>query len=125
MSRRTRYAVLATLATAAIAGGVLAGATAGPPESPNLSNVATANTRSDGYAPASKLSVELLQTAVAQGSTKVENCYLFQGHEGGTPGYITRVNLAGSLGNAAYEGIQNDKAGNLWLAEDVPAGDGS
>jgi hypothetical protein len=43
-----------------------------------------------------------------------------------TPGYpSTVVSLAGSLGNAAYEGIQNDKAGNLWLAEDVPAGDGS
>lgn len=243
MSRRTRYAVLATLATAAIAGGVLAGATAGPPESPNLSNVATANTRSDGYAPASKLSVELRQTAVAQGSTKVENPsaavsyygydndvlnsagqpqmvptptnpaheahktepdkntylvfkrslpgadpnywygthFLFQGHETGSPGYITRINLdadaahrvtllatqdstgaplknidgstwdpfaqrllfttenssgpgvysatpglpstvvslAGSMGNAAYEGIQNDEAGNLWLAEDA------
>jgi hypothetical protein len=73
MSRRTRYAVLAVLATTALAGGILAGATAGPPESPVLSNVATANTKSDGYAPASKLSLELRQTAVAQGSTKLEN----------------------------------------------------
>ena len=38
-----------------------------------LSNVATPNTRSTGYAPASKLSVELSQIAVAQGSTKLEN----------------------------------------------------
>jgi hypothetical protein len=242
MSRRKRYAVLAVVAVAAIAGGILTGASAGPPESPSLSNVATADTRSDGYAPASKLSVELRQTAVAQGSTKLENPsppiayygydsdvvnaagqpqmlptaanpheahktepdkntylvfkhslpgadpsywygthFLFQGHESGSPGYITRINLdadaahkvtllatkdssgadlrdidgstwdpfaqrllfttensagpgaysatpgypstvvslAGSLGNAAYEGVQNDKDGNLWLAEDA------
>jgi hypothetical protein len=242
MSRRKRYAVLAVLATTALAGGILAGASAGPPESPSLSDVATANTKSEGYAPASKLSVELRQTAVAQGSTRVENPaaavsyygydndvlnaagqpqmvptpanptheahktepdkntylifkrslpgadpnywygthFLFQGHESGSPGYITRINLdadaahkvtvlatkdssgadlkdidgstwdpwaqrllfttensagpgaysatpgypstvvslAGSLGNAAYEGVQNDGAGNLWLAED-------
>ncbi|MGZ4431845.1 MAG: alkaline phosphatase PhoX, partial [Gaiellales bacterium] len=107
--------------------------------------------------------------------------FLFQGHEAGAPGYITRVNLdanaahrvtllatteatgaplppfdgstwdpwakrllftsegatqggvwqataqfpstvralAGSLGNAGYEGIQNDPAGDLWIVEDV------
>ena len=72
MSRRKRYTALAVLATAAVAGGILAGASAGPSEPPVLKNVATANTRSDGYAPASKLSVELRQVAVAQGSTKLE-----------------------------------------------------
>ena len=242
MSRRKRYLAVAVLACTGAGGGVLAGAGAGPPESPNLSNVPAANTKSEGYAPASKLSVELRQAAVAQGSTKLENPsapiayygydsdvvnaagepqmvptasnptheahktepdkntylvfkhslagadptywygthFLFQGHESGTPGYITRINLdadaahrvtllatkdstgadikdidgstwdpwaerllfttensagpgvysatpgypstvvslAGSLGNAAYEGIQNDKDGNLWLAED-------
>jgi hypothetical protein len=125
-----------------------------PPSGPTLSNVATANTRSAGYAPASKLSPELEQIAVAQGSTKLENGtaavstygydndvvntagepqivptpaspteahktepdkntylvfkhglpgadpsydygthFLFQGHEGGAPGVITRINL--------------------------------
>src|SRR5262249_51605793 len=110
--------------------------------------------KSPGFAPASKLSPELAQIAVAQGATKVENPtaavsyygydndvvnaagepqmlptpaiaseahktepdkntylvfrhslpgadanywygthFLFQGHEGGTPGYITRINL--------------------------------
>ena len=158
MSRRKRYAALAVLATAAVAGGILAGASAGPSEPPVLTDVATANTRSDGYAPASKLSVELRQVVVAQGSTKLDggssspssvgyygydndvaergrraadgadadapateahktepdkNTYLvfknsltgadphyyygthflFQGHEGGSPGYITRINL--------------------------------
>jgi hypothetical protein len=125
-----------------------------PPSGPTLTDVATANTKSPGYAPASKLSPELQQIAVAQGSTKLENGnaqvsydgydndvlnavgepqmlprpavmneahktepdkntylvfkrgltgadpnydygthFLFQGHEGGSPGYITRINL--------------------------------
>ena len=38
-----------------------------------LANVPTANTKSDGYAPATKLSAGLAQVAVAQGSTKLEN----------------------------------------------------
>ncbi len=159
MSRRKRYFAVAVLACVGAGGGVLlTGAGAGPPEPPNLTNVATANTRSDGYAPASKLSVELRQVAVAQGSTKLDggssmagsvgyygydndtlnaagepqmvptpttpgteahktepdkNTYLvfknslpgadpnywygthflFQGHETGSPGYITRINV--------------------------------
>lgn len=39
----------------------------------NLTSVPSANTRSDGYSPASKLSPELMQTTVAQGSTRMEN----------------------------------------------------
>jgi hypothetical protein len=127
-------------------------AVAGP--GTDLTGVA-ANTRSAGYAPASVLSPELAQIAVAQGSTRAENPsagvsyygydndvlgpggqplmvptaatpateahktepdkntylvfkngltgadptynygthFLFQGHEGGSPGYITRINL--------------------------------
>src|SRR5262249_21424203 len=38
-----------------------------------LTSVPTANTKSDGYAPASKLSPELRQIVVAQGSRKLEN----------------------------------------------------
>jgi hypothetical protein len=158
MSRRKRYAVLTVLASAAVAGGIVMGAGAGPSESPVLTNVTTANTRSDGYAPANRLSVELREVVVAQGSTKLDggsaspssvgyygydndvlnaagqpqmvptpttpgteahktepdkNVYLhvkdsltgadpgyyygqdflFQGHEGGAPGYLTRINL--------------------------------
>jgi len=80
MSRRTRYTVLAVLATTLLAGGILAGAAANSPESPVLGNVAAANTKSEGYAPASKLSVELRQSVVAQGSTKLEN---------GSPGTVS------------------------------------
>jgi len=154
MSRRKRYGALVVVACVAAAAGVLSGAGAGPGEDLGLSDVATPNTKSTGYAPAGKLSVELRQIAVAQGSTKLENGspqvgyygydndlvnaagqpqmvptpgvaneahktepdkntylvfkhgltgpdpnydygthFLFQGHETGAPGYITRINL--------------------------------
>jgi hypothetical protein len=156
MRRRKRTAVVAVLATAgaAVAVGALATGAAPFGGGSGLTHVPTANPRSAGLAPASKLSPELAQTAVAQGATEVEdptaqvsyygydndvlnsagepqmlptppvaneahktepdkNTYLvfrrglpgadphywygkhflFQGHEGGTPGYITRINL--------------------------------
>ncbi len=46
---------------------------AAPPDSPQLSNVPTANTKAAGYAPPSRLSAELSQIAVAQGAMKLEN----------------------------------------------------
>ena len=60
------------LAVGAAAVFVAIGAASGP-DSPQLTNVATANVRAAGYAPTSKLSPELFQVAVAQGSTAVEN----------------------------------------------------
>jgi hypothetical protein len=63
-----------------LAGGVIvtgavfaAAGSASPPSSPSLTNVLTANGKSPGYAPASKLSPELTQQVVAQGSTRLEN----------------------------------------------------
>jgi hypothetical protein len=151
MRRRIRTAVL-VIAAAGCAAAVAGAAPIG--NGPALSDVATANTKSPGYAPASKLSPELNQIALAQGSTKLENGsaevsyygydndvvnvagepqmlptpdisgeanktepdkntylvfprglpgadpdydygthFLFQGHETGAPGYITRINL--------------------------------
>ena len=225
------------LPLAAVAVSAAAVASAQPPGSPQLTGLSAADTRSPGYAPASRLSPQLSQTVVAQGSTKVENPtaqiaydgydsdvanaagepimvplptaptveahktepdkntylvfkkgltgadpsydygthFLFQGHESGIPGYVTRVNLdadaahrisllatvptgdidgstwdpwakqillttenaaaptyavtpnvpstvtdlSGSVGRGGYEGIQNDSAGNLWIAEDI------
>jgi Alkaline phosphatase PhoX len=46
---------------------------AAPPNNFQLTNVATANTKSDGFAPAPKLSKELGEVVVAQGSTELEN----------------------------------------------------
>jgi hypothetical protein len=46
---------------------------AAPPSSPSLTGVVSANTRSDGYSPASKLSPQLSQTVVADGATPLEN----------------------------------------------------
>jgi hypothetical protein len=66
---------LALFASAALAtGAVVATEAMGfGANGPHLTGVPNANTKSDGYAPASVLSPELTQTAVAQGSTKLEN----------------------------------------------------
>jgi hypothetical protein len=149
MNRRILWMLPVGVAAAAAATALAASG-----DSPTLTSVPTANTKSVGYAPASMLSPELRQVVVAQGSTRVENPnpatisyygydndklnpagqpvmvpvaglaeakktepdkntylvfkkslsgadpnydygthFLFQGHEIGTPGYITRINL--------------------------------
>ena len=65
MRLRKRTAALTGLAAAcSVAIVVVATGSAWSNDAPDLSDVATANTRSDGYAPASKLSVELRQDVV-------------------------------------------------------------
>jgi hypothetical protein len=70
-----RKQMVSLLAGGALSLGAVFAAIGGatPPSSPTLTNVPSANTRSDGYAPASKLSPQLFQTVVAQGSTRMEN----------------------------------------------------
>lgn len=70
-----RKQILSLLVSGAIGIGAVFAATGAalPPSGPTLTNVPAANTRADGYAPASVLSPELSQVAVAQGSTKLEN----------------------------------------------------
>jgi hypothetical protein len=150
---KLRNAALAAIGVIVVASTLVIAAAAGPAQT-QLTHLPSANTRSTGYAPASVLSPELAQIAVAQGSTKVENPsaeisyygydndvlgpsgdpqmvptpavaneahktepdkntylvfekglpgsdpaydygthFLFQGHETGSPGYITRINL--------------------------------
>ena len=69
MASRTKS--LALLAGAAVVTGGAFAATglAWPPDASRLASVPTANTKSDGYAPASRLSPQLRQIVVAQGST--------------------------------------------------------
>jgi hypothetical protein len=174
MRRRKRTAVLAVLAAAcAVAASWVSTGAAWFGNGIALSDVPTANTKSDGYAPASKLSVELRQTAVAQGSTKLDggtsrvsyygydndllnsagepqmlptpgvsneaqktepdkNTYLaferglpgadpgydygthflFQGHELGSPGYITRINLDADAAHRVTLLATHDSTGN-------------
>jgi hypothetical protein len=170
--RIKRYASVAVIALAAAAV-VLATGSAAPPNGPALTNVSSANTRSPGYAPASKLSPELAQIVVAQGATKVENPtaqvsyygydndllnaagepqmlptptvmneahktepdkntylvfrnglggadpsydygthFLFQGHETGAPGYITRINLDADAAHRVTLLATTDSNGN-------------
>ena len=70
--RRTRKLrlclVLAGTAGLAVVAFVAA-TSASPPHEPDLTSVASANTRAAGYAPSSKLSVELAGQVVAQGAT--------------------------------------------------------
>ena len=151
--RRTAGVLTGVAFVAGIAFAAVGSATSG--DDHRLTPVPSANTRSDGYAPSSKLSPELQQILVAQGADGVENPtsaigyygydndilnaagqpqmvptptspaneahktepdkntylvferglkgadpnyrygthFLFQGHEGGSPGYITRINL--------------------------------
>jgi hypothetical protein len=66
--------VVAGAATVAMGtASALAGAAAPHKADLNLANVATANTKSVGYSPPSKLSAGLAEIAVAQGSTRLEN----------------------------------------------------
>jgi hypothetical protein len=67
-----RKALLPLPAVLAAAAFVAAGGAA-PPSGPQLTHVPTANTKAAGYAPASRLSAELTQTVLAQGSAKLEN----------------------------------------------------
>jgi hypothetical protein len=69
---RRKQAIALTAAAAIAAGAVFVAAGSASP-STALTNVPTPDTKSDGFAPASKLSVELSQIVVAQGSTKLEN----------------------------------------------------
>jgi hypothetical protein len=73
MVRSTKFAALVGAALLAIAAVLVAVAAAIPPDGPSLTGVPAANTKSEGYAPPDVLSPELRQTAVAQGSTRLEN----------------------------------------------------
>ena len=68
---RLRLVVAGTAGLAVVA--FVAATSASPPHEPDLTNVASANTRSAGYAPSSKFSVELAGQVVAQGATPLEN----------------------------------------------------
>jgi hypothetical protein len=71
--RRNQMLSLLVAGVIGIGAAAPAAGVASPPSWPSLTGVPTANTRSDGYAPAGKLSPQLRQIAVAQGSTKLEN----------------------------------------------------
>ena len=68
---RLRLVLAGTAGLAVVA--FVAATSASPPHEPDLSNVASANTRSAGYAPSSKFSVELAGQVIAQGATPLEN----------------------------------------------------
>ena len=170
LTRRRKLLAAAALVPAAVG---VAVAIAAPPFT-GFANVPSANTKSQGFAPATMLSAGLAQIAVAQGSTKAENPsaavsyygydndtlnaagdpvmvastatgnaeahktepdknvylsfdrglngadpgydygenFLFQGHEGGLPGYITRINLDADAAHRVTVLATQDSDGN-------------
>ena len=71
---RGKYLLALVVGAVAIGGSVFAASGAAwQSHGLSLTNVPTANTKSDGYSPASKLSPQLAQIVVAQGSTRLEN----------------------------------------------------
>jgi len=77
---RLRLVLAGTAGLAVVA--FVAATSASPPHEPDLSNVASANTKAAGYAPSSKLSVELAGQVVAQGATQLENATSLTGFYG-------------------------------------------
>ncbi|HEX6454902.1 MAG TPA: alkaline phosphatase PhoX [Solirubrobacterales bacterium] len=73
MVRNAKSVSLLGVLALAVAAALVAVAGATPPAGPTLTGVPDANTKSAGYAPASMLSPELRQVAVAQGSTRLED----------------------------------------------------
>jgi hypothetical protein len=73
--KRGMWALTVAVSAVVTAGGALTGVglASEPQQGLGLTSVPTANTRSDGYSPASRLSPELRQFVVAQGSTRLEN----------------------------------------------------
>ena len=170
LTRKKKLAAVAAVLAATAVGVTVA--LAAP--TTDLTGVPAANSKSPGYAPASILSPELEQIAVAQGSTKVENLsaavsyygydndtlnaagqplmvpsvstggnleahktepdknvylvleglngadagydygthFLFQGHEAGSPGYVTRINLDADAAHRVTVLATKDADGN-------------
>lgn len=92
-----------------VGGAVPAAGMADPPSWLSLTDVPSANTRSDGFAPASRLSAELSQTVVAQGATKLENPSAFTSYYGydndvlNSAGEAQMVPTPTSLGKEAHK----------------------
>jgi len=94
-----------------------------------LTNVPTANTKSDGFSPASKLSPELRQIVVAQGSTKLENPSALVSYYGyyndvlNTAGQPQMLPLSGALTEAQKS--EPDKNTYLVFGRSLPGADPS
>src|SRR5260370_42679050 len=72
--KRRMLALTATVGAVVTIGGALTGVgLASQPDGPALTNVPTANTKSDGYSPAGRLSPQLSPVGAAQGPPRLQN----------------------------------------------------
>ena len=115
LTRSVKLAVCALVALTAIA---VAAALASP--ATDLSAVPTANTRSQGYAPATKLSAELEQIAAAQGSIKVENpgAVSYYGYDNDTLNGAGDPIMAASAATGNTEAHKTEPDKNVYLVFD-------
>jgi hypothetical protein len=97
----------------------VAAVSAAGPDRPQLSNVPTANTKSVGYSPASRLSGGLTEIVVAQGATKLENpkgIITHYGYENDVPsGGDATVPLMTPSGAAQTEAQKTEPDKNTYL----------
>src|SRR5215813_11453483 len=109
-SRLLAVSALAAVGAAAYAAISLASAA-------SLTNVPNANTKSQGFAPASVLSPELQQTAVAQGSTKVENpgAVSYYGYDNDTLNAAGEPIMVGSSATGNTEAHKTEPDKNTYL----------
>ncbi len=131
MRHRKKLAAAAAAAAAgglAVAGLVVAVAFASP--ATDLTDVPAANTKSQGYAPASVLSPELAQIAVAQGSTKVENpsaAISYYGYDNDTLNAAGQPIMVASAASGNTEAHKTEPDKNVYLVFDksLPGADPS
>jgi hypothetical protein len=122
---RTKQAIALAVGGAIATGAIfVAAGSASPPSSPTLTGVPNANTRSPGYAPASKLSPELRQVVVAQGSTRLENSSALTSYYGydndtlngaGQPQMVPVINTSASPPTVSGEAHKTEPDKNTYL----------
>jgi hypothetical protein len=114
LTRKTKLAATSALVLAATS---VAVALAASPAT-DLADVPSANTKSQGYAPASKLSAGLAQIAVAQGSTKVENpsaAVSYYGYDNDTPNAASEPIMVASTATGDTEAHKSEPDKNVYL----------
>jgi len=118
MKRKAKLLALLGVAAVAVAAALIANAGAWSPASPSLTSVPDANTRSAGYSPASALSPELYQVAVAQGSTKLENpsaLTSYYGYDNDVLGEAGEPQMVPTPANPADEAHKSEPDENTYL----------
>ena len=118
MIRRKQMLSLLVAGALGIGAALPAAGVADPPSRLSLTNVPSANTRSDGYAPMSKLSAELSQTVLARGATPLESSSpltSFYGYDNDVLNPAGNPQMAPTPANPATEAHKTEPDENTYL----------